>query len=90
MDALAAIVRESLIVAAVLCFPVLTAATVVGTAVAVLQAATQVQEQTLTLLPKVLAVALMVALFGGFAFGLCGSLLREAVRSLPAIVHGGP
>ncbi|MGP6158160.1 MAG: flagellar biosynthetic protein FliQ [Vulcanimicrobiaceae bacterium] len=87
MTALAAIVRESLIVAAILCFPVLIAATTVGTLVAILQAATQVQEQTLTLLPKMLVVGLMVALFGAFALGLCAALLRDAVRALPTIVH---
>ncbi len=50
MEALAGVMRETLIVAAVLCFPVLVVATAVGTLVAVLQAATQIQEQTLTLL----------------------------------------
>jgi flagellar biosynthetic protein FliQ len=88
MDVLAATVREALIVAAVLCVPVLVVATAVGTAVAILQAATQVQEQTLTLLPKMLAVGVMVVLFGSFALGLCGSLFRQTVTSLPRIVRG--
>jgi hypothetical protein len=34
-----------------------------------------------------LVVGLMVALFGAFGLGLCGSLLRDAVRVLPAIAH---
>ncbi len=88
MDALSGILRESLIVAATLCFPVLIVATVVGTFVAVLQAATQVQEQTLTLLPKMIAVGAMIALFGGFALGLCADLFDHAIRALPAIVRG--
>jgi flagellar biosynthesis protein FliQ len=46
----AILLREALIVTAVLVLPILTLATVVGATVAVLQAATQVQEQTLTLL----------------------------------------
>jgi flagellar biosynthetic protein FliQ len=87
MDALQPVVREALIVSAVLCFPVLSAATVVGTLVAVLQAATQVQEQTLTLLPKMAAVALLTALFGGFALRLCASLFNDALTALPAIVY---
>jgi flagellar biosynthetic protein FliQ len=86
VDALSEIVRESLIVAAILCFPVLAVATLVGTAIAVLQAATQVQEQTLALLPKMLAVALMVAFFGSYAENACAALLREAIAALPAIV----
>jgi flagellar biosynthetic protein FliQ len=88
MDALDPIVRESLVVAAVLCFPILAAATAVGTLVAIVQAATQVQEQTLTLLPKMLVVGAMTALFGGFALRLCGALFSDALAALPAIVRG--
>jgi flagellar biosynthesis protein FliQ len=90
MDALFGVVREALTVTAVLCFPVLALATAVGTAVAVLQAATQVQEQTLTLLPKMLAVAAAVALGGGFGMQLCVALLRDAAAALPHIARFGP
>lgn len=88
MDALSGIIRESLIVTAILCFPVLAVATLVGTAVAVLQAATQIQEQTLALLPKMLAVAATIALFGSFALELCAGLFVRSVAALPAIVGG--
>jgi flagellar biosynthetic protein FliQ len=87
METLDEVVREALILSAVLCLPVLAVATAIGTVVAVLQAATQIQEQTLSLLPKLLAVGLMVALFGGFALGRCGSLLERTVRLLPQIVR---
>jgi flagellar biosynthetic protein FliQ len=88
MDALDSVVREALLVAAVLCFPVLALATAVGTCVAVLQAATQVQEQTLTLLPKLLAVGVAVTLCGGFGLDLCGRLFEDAIAALPQIVRG--
>jgi flagellar biosynthetic protein FliQ len=88
VEPLADLIREALLVAALLCLPVLCVATAVGTAVAVVQAATQVQEQTLTLLPKMLAVGLMVALLGAFALDLCRSLFVDAVQALPAIVRG--
>lgn len=88
MDALESIVREALLLAALLCFPVLIVATTVGTLVAVLQAATQVQEQTLTLLPKMLAVGTIVALCGPFALGACSALFLDAVNRLPSIVRG--
>jgi flagellar biosynthetic protein FliQ len=88
VDALSGIIRESLIVTAILCFPVLAVATLVGTAVAVLQAATQIQEQTLALLPKMLAVAATIAFFGTFALNLCAGLFMRSVAALPAIVGG--
>jgi flagellar biosynthetic protein FliQ len=84
-----AIIRESLVVAAVLSLPVLVVATGVGTFVAIIQAATQIQEQTLTLLPKMLAVGGMVALFGPFALRLCATLFRDALAVLPSVVLGG-
>ncbi len=80
--------REALLVTAVLTLPVLVLATLIGAAVAVLQAATQVQEQTLTLLPKILAVGVMIALFGRFGLSLCAQLLLDALARIPAIVRG--
>ncbi len=88
MDALAGIIRDALVATAILCLPVLIVATTIGTIVAVVQAATQVQEQTLTLLPKMLAVGAMIAMFGAFAMQLCGNLFAEAIRLVPAIVRG--
>lgn len=88
MDAFDGLLRETLTVAAVLCLPILIVATLVGTTVAVLQAATQVQEQTLTLLPKLIAVGVAVAICGGFGMHLCAGLFDDILRALPAIVGG--
>lgn len=88
MDAFDGLLREALITAGILCVPVLVIATAVGTLVAVLQAATQVQEQTLSLLPKLLAVGLSVALFGMFGMHLCAGLFTDALAQLPEIVRG--
>jgi flagellar biosynthesis protein FliQ len=62
--------------------PILLTALTVGVAISVVQAATQVQEMTLTYVPKILAIALVVALFGpwllqsitAYATGLLGHL----------------
>jgi flagellar biosynthetic protein FliQ len=83
-----ALLRDALLVTALLTLPVLAAATLVGAAVAILQAATQVQEQTLTLLPKLLCVGLMVALFGRFGVSLLVALFVEIVRRVPELVRG--
>jgi flagellar biosynthetic protein FliQ len=82
------LLREALLVTAILTLPVLVLATLVGAIVAVLQAATQVQEQTLTLLPKIIVVGLAVALFGRYGLTLCAQLLVDAVAQIPAIVRG--
>ena len=49
-----------------LCAPVLGAALVVGLIVAIFQATTSIQEQTLTFLPKMLVILGMIALLGAW------------------------
>ena len=54
--------REALLVAVKLSLPVLLSGLVVGTLISIVQAATQVQEQTLSQVPKTFAVAAVVFL----------------------------
>jgi flagellar biosynthetic protein FliQ len=80
--------REALVVTAVLTLPALVAGALAGAAVAILQAAMQVQEQTLTMLPKLLAVGAVVALGGRFGLALCAQLLRDAIVQIAALARG--
>ena len=48
--------------------PVLGLALIVGLIVVILQAVTSIQEQTLTFLPKLLVILLVIAFLGGFMF----------------------
>ena len=52
----------------ILAAPVLGAALLVGLVIAIFQATTSIQEQTLTFLPKVLTILAMLALLGGWMF----------------------
>lgn len=56
------LVRESLILMMTLSGPVLLAALAIGLAISLLQAVTQVQEQTLTFVPKILVMVLVAVL----------------------------
>jgi len=51
-----------------LSLPVLSAALVVGLIVAIFQATTSIQEQTLTFVPKLVAILVVLALLGGWMF----------------------
>lgn len=73
-------------VTAMIAFPVLVTATAVGTLVAILQAATQIQEQTLTALPKIISVMAIVAMFGPAGMMLCANLMRHAVEMIRHLV----
>ena len=52
--------RQTLWVAVQLALPVLAAGLVVGVIISILQAATQIQEQTLTFIPKMFVVVLVL------------------------------
>jgi flagellar biosynthetic protein FliQ len=55
-------IQTSILVSA----PILLVATVVGLIISIFQATTQIQEQTLTFVPKLLAVGLMGLLMGSW------------------------
>jgi len=88
VDGFDGLLRDALLVTALLTLPVLIAATIVGATVAILQAATQVQEQTLTMLPKILVVGAMIAVFGRFGMELCVQLFHEVIVRMPLLVRG--
>ena len=54
---------ESLIVTTKVAFPILAAALLAGLLVGVLQAATSIQEMTLTFVPKILVIFVAIILF---------------------------
>ncbi|MBQ6781919.1 MAG: flagellar biosynthesis protein FliQ [Treponema sp.] len=53
-----------------LCAPVLGSALIVGLVVAIFQATTSIQEQTLTFLPKMLVILGLIALLGGWMLAM--------------------
>ncbi len=54
--------REALVIATLIAAPALLAGTVVGLAIGLLQALTQIQEQTVAFVPKLLAMVVAVGL----------------------------
>lgn len=60
------ILREAFVTMMTVAGPVLVIALVIGLVISVIQAATQIQEQTLSFVPKVLAVIGSLIIFGNF------------------------
>ncbi|HEY3330561.1 MAG TPA: flagellar biosynthesis protein FliQ [Capsulimonadaceae bacterium] len=56
--------RRSMLVTVELAMPILMVTLIVGVAVSIFQAATQIQETTLTFVPKIVAVVIAIALMG--------------------------
>jgi len=65
--------------------PVLLAALAVGLIVGVIQAATSVNEQTLTFVPKLAIIALVLVLFGASMMGLIGDFAEEIFSQIANI-----
>ena len=61
---------ESLIVTTKIAMPVLGAALLAGILVGVVQAATSIQEMTLSFIPKLAVMALSLAIFGEWQLGI--------------------
>jgi len=62
LDQAVDIVRESLVVMLLLSAPILAAGLIIGLLVSILQAVTQIQEQTLSFVPKIACMGLVAIL----------------------------
>lgn len=71
-----AVFQEALLVAMKISAPILIASIVIGLVVAIFQAATQIHEQTLTFVPKVLVIALMLIAMGSWMMMLMSDLIQ--------------
>lgn len=86
VDELTRLIAESLYLALLISAPALVAALVVGAIVSVLSAATQVQEQSLSFVPKLAIVALVLVMFGGWMAGELIGFTDTLWRAIPTLV----
>lgn len=78
-----AIMRDAVQQVITLIGPVLGFALLVGLIVGIFQAVTSIQEQTLTFLPKLLVILLIIALLGGTMFTQLGEYTVALFRRIP-------
>jgi len=64
---------------------VLLTALVVGLVVSILQATSSIQEQTLTFVPKIGAIMLVLALLGGWMFTHLAEYTRRLFEMIPEL-----
>ncbi|MCC7195128.1 MAG: flagellar biosynthesis protein FliQ [Gemmatimonadaceae bacterium] len=83
--AIVALARHAMSMALLLAAPMLVAALLVGIAVSVLQAVTQVQEATLSFVPKLLAVAGVALIALPWLIQTAVKYATEILRSLPGL-----
>ena len=84
---LIALLRGGILQVLLMAAPLLLSALAVGLVVAILQAATSIQEQTLTFVPKMVVILVMLALLGGWMFTSLGQYTISLFNQIPAMAR---
>ncbi len=71
------VLKEALLVAFKIAGPILAVSITIGLVVAIFQAATQIHEQTLTFVPKILAIAVMLLAFGSWMIAMLSEFMQR-------------
>jgi flagellar biosynthetic protein FliQ len=82
-----ALLRGGILQVLLMAAPLLLSALTVGLVVAILQATTSIQEQTLTFVPKVFTILLILALLGGWMFRSLGDYTVQLFMRIPDMVR---
>jgi flagellar biosynthetic protein FliQ len=79
--------RNAIITGLILCAPILLAGLVVGVVISIILAATQIQEFTLTFIPKILAMALAAFICGPWMVRM---MMSYTLQIMEKMAKAGP
>ncbi len=79
--------RNAVMVMLTIAAPVLLVSLLVGSLISLVQAATQINEVTLTFIPKMIAIGLVLALLGSWMLQNLIVFTTNLFNSLPNFVH---
>lgn len=79
--------RDALWLALLIAAPLLLAGLAVAFAVSLFQAATQILEPTLSFVPKLLVVAVVLAILGSWMGGQLGEFARTLLTDFPTLLE---
>ncbi|MBH3068635.1 flagellar biosynthesis protein FliQ [Serratia marcescens] len=85
-ESVMALGTEAMKVALALAAPLLLAALISGLVVSLLQAATQINEMTLSFIPKILAVVVTIIIAGPWMLNLLLDYMRTLFSNLPTLI----
>ena len=78
--------QESIKITALMAAPMLISALVVGLLIGMFQAATQIQEMTLSFIPKLAVMALALMLLGPWMIHLVMNFTERLYENIPALI----
>ena len=79
--------REALFMVMLVAAPMLGLGLIVGVIVSIFQATTQIQEQTLVFVPKIIATFVAILLFGPWILGMMVDYTREIFTSFNSLIR---
>ncbi len=85
-DVVVSIVTQAMEVGLKVALPILLVGLVVGLVISVFQAVTQIQEQTLSFIPKVLGLVVVIIVAGPWMLGEILTWTTELYGSIPSLV----
>jgi len=85
-DTVIKLAEQSIYMIIIISAPMLLIALGVGLIVSIFQAMTQIQEQTLAFIPKILAVFLSLVIFGPWMLTLLLDYTRDLFQQLPQLI----
>jgi flagellar biosynthetic protein FliQ len=80
------IARQAIELTAIVSAPLLLSALVTGLVISIFQAATQINEMTLSFIPKLLAILAALALAGPWMLTLLTDYTRRLLESIPTMI----
>ena len=85
-DSVVAIIRQAIEVAMLAAGPLLLASLLTGLLVSIFQAATQINEMTLTFIPKLVIMFLVMVLMGPWLLQILVDYVVRLYNSIPALI----
>ena len=86
-DTVIHLVTQAMKLAVEVAGPILLAGLVIGLLVSIFQSVTQIQEQSLTFIPKVLAVAAIIVILGPWMLNQLVSYVQNLYTAIPGLVR---
>ena len=81
------IARQAMLIAFLISAPMLGLGLLVGLIISIFQAVTQINEMTLTFVPKIIVIALAFALFMPWIIGLIVNFTVHLIQILPQVAR---
>jgi len=85
-EVISIIAQDTVLVAVKLIAPILLSSLAVGLLVAMFQAATQINEQTLTFIPKLAMVIIVLMLAGPWMLQVVIDYFQDLIRKIPELI----